>query len=553
MSGGSVPGSSPNDATSVSASAKTSTAQAKPQQNQKRKQAPRASANIILSRPNTLPAAMSATAENLEVGGGPRIERGSSLAPSTTSQRSGSYQPAIQNAFEQINLQLRRVQEEAAAINSRTLSTRQRSSTERAASTTATTEDESLDQVRGVRPRKRRKRNRDQAQGAEQQAAEVVANVLGTTEDAVQGTRKRPRGATPEDAEEHEIAPETTRMGDLCEDRKWGKKSETEKEMAANWDEILRRRKEDAEQRIAAASMGSRRKRDKERIDQIEAEQAGTGMAAVVGLQIENGQIVVASREVDRRGHLSEMMQETHPSDVREDKDIYKRVLATTVGCRNPIAPGQTWDDESTELFYTGLKRFGTDFQMISAMIPKKTRKQVKLKYNVEERKNWTRVKKCLSMKEDVDLDDYAQRTGVTFASVSEVYKQMEEDEKRLREEDEQRRRDEGIISQGQDGDEEADVALPSIEAGGATEAAQEGTGVVAGVSGTNRQSTVASRVRSTTTARQTAQPVGKKKQPNKKNNANSKKSRQAANRNKDFEGVEERIGDITEVAMPTG
>lgn len=533
----------------ISTSTRNSAAQTHSRQSRKRKQPPRAGANIILSQPSVPAYPASTPDQNVAPTGSQERSRVASRTPSISSQHSNAQLPTPRNEFDRISSQLQTIQDASAAINARTLSTNRNAhrATATPMPTASGTEEELTGQTSTGRPTKRRRTDCDRPRTATEQAADVIANVMGTNVTSAEPTKKRPRGATPENAEEHEITPEITKMGDLCKDRKWGKKSETEKEMAANWDEILRRRKEDAEERLALAQSGSRRKRDKG-----QTLQNGAGPAASLTLRIEDGNIVAGDRTIDRHAQLDTIIEQTNEADIREDKDIYKRVLATTVGCRNPIAPGQTWDDLSTELFYTGLKKFGTDFQMISATIPGKTRKQVKLKYNVEERKDWARVKRCLGMKEEVNLDEYAEAAKVAFATVADVYKQMEEDEKRLREEDEQRRRDEGIIPQNQDrdtgadGDGEADVALPSIE-GGAEAAARE---VVEAALGVDRQSTT-SRVGSTTTARQTAQPSGKRKQTAKKSASVSKKGRQVAGKNKGFEGVEERIGGIEEVAMP--
>lgn len=531
------------------------TPQAQPRASRKRKQPPRASAFIILSQPSVSTPPTSPPTSTVTTTPSQAPRRAPSRTASVVSQQSTPQTPAPENEFDRISSRLQIVQDASAAINAHTLlaSRSSRSTSVNATNATLTMVEEPTEQPNAPRPTKRRKTDRTQKRTAEERAADVVARAVRSTRNSTDPAQKRPRGATPEDAEMHEITPETTKMGELCDDHKRGKKSETEKEMAANWDEILRRRKEDAEERMALAAAGSRRRREKGQNTDANTEQVA---AVVPHMDIENGQIVVTSRQIDRAAETAANAEHINEADIREDKDIYKRVLATTVGCRNPQTQGQVWDDLATELFFTGLKKFGTDFQMISATIPGKTRKQVKLKYNVEERKNWHRVKKCLSMKEEVNLDEYAQATGVEFASVADVYKQMEEDEKRLREEDEQRRRDEGIISQDQTGDTganadagsgEADVAIPSIE----TEAEAAAREVVeAAVGGADRQSTV-SRVGSTTTARQTAQPSGKRKQTGKKNTAASKKGRQAAAKNKGFEGVEERIGGIEEVARP--
>ena len=396
------------------------------------------------------------------------------------------------------------------------------------------------------RSRKRRKRNNAQPLSIEEQAAEVVANAMG----AAKPGRRRCKQLTEEDREKYVIEAETTTLADLCKDTyRFGQTSEVEKQMAANWQEILSRRKEDAAERLAKSQEG-RRKKDRL---QLPDQPAGEGdMGAVPELVIENGQLVVASRDIDRHADTTTAANAVTEADIREDTDIYKRINSSTVGPqRSTIPKGQRWDDLSTEMFYQGLKMFGTDFKMISNMIPGKNRRQVKLKFNIEEKTNLSKVQRHLGQKETVELTDYASMTGLEFGSVADVYRQMEEDERKLREEDETRRREEGIISQDNpSGDANADVPVPSIETQDGEIIATDGQVVAS-----DRQSTAAaSRLGSTTTGRDTAQPPGsnnKKKPSTRKAQSTNKRGKQAANKTKGFEGVEERLGDVTEVSIP--
>lgn len=509
-----------------------------PRSKSRRKQTPRASAAIILATPavpTPPPTQPSTSPERSEV-------------PVVTAPRSASVvsqRSQAEEHFDRVNTSLLKVGEIAAQIQAIT-----RQST---APSTEVSEDEATGASQ-TRSRKRRKRNNGVSLDIQDQVTDTIANVV--SDDTPARGRGRRRYVTPEDPENQEIDQESTMMGEILDDKfKYGKKSEIEKQMEANWPEILRRRKEDAELRLQIAQAG-RRKKKNPADDQATASHSngevvddGYGFEQVV----ENGQIVIVSREIDRQAITAQTVAHADDMNIRDDDIIYKRVNASTISSKNQIAPGQTWDDMQTELFYQGLKMFGTDFMMISNMIPGKTRKQVKLKYNVEERAHWPRVRQCLSQKETVDLDQYSQMTGLAMSNVADVYRQMEEDEKRLRQEDEARRREEGIISQDQPGTEhgdgEADVAMPSIEG-------QDADGTTAGEgaqgSTTDRQSTAGiSRLGSTTTGRQTAQPTGKKKQQNKKSASTSKRGKQNTNKNRGFEGVEERLGDVGDIGIP--
>lgn len=503
-----------------------------PRPRSKRKQPPRGSAKVILAQPALLTPPMTQPSHS------PSHERQSSVvsqrAQSIVSQRSDA-----EEALDRINSQLRRVGDIAAEIVRAT-----------PAREISTPTEEPLNETT-ARPqvRKRRKKNNGDPQTIQDQAAEIVANAIGTTNP----TRGRRRNATPEDAEAHVIEEENTTMFDLCDGKsKYGKISEIEKQMTANWKEIKKRRAEDAAARLAASG---RRKKGKMEIPEERVE----GIAEGPEFLIQDGKIVAGSREIDRQAATTTIANAVLEEDVREDTDIYKRINSSTVGpSKRQIAPGQQWDDLSTEQFYQGLKMFGTDFKMISNMIPGKNRRQVKLKYNAEERTDWAKVQRCLGQKEEVNLESYATMTGLEFKSVTDVYKEIEEEEKALREADEQRRREEGIISQQQEelGTGEADVPIPSIEGQDGEHAAAETDADGMPVAQSDRQSTTAAtRLGSTTTGRHTVQPQAakKKQQTRKSTTTTGKKGRQANAKNKGFEGVEERLGDANEIGIPGG
>lgn len=524
---GSAAGAASADRSPFTASADTT-----PRPRSKRKQQPRASVGVLLSQSNDVPPTPPATQPSRT----PTRERASSIASRrgrSASSRRSEPQSEAEEAFQSIAETLRRMRELTASIDP------QRAN-ETTTIVTATQSDE--------RPTKKRRKNASTPTSLEQQAAAVVADAVGDSNDG--STRGRRRKRTPEDPENHKIEPQSTMMDELLSSRhKWGKKSDKEKEIEANWQEILRRRKDDAEARYEAAQQRQSRKSGLKG-DQQQNATNGNDASTAMQVQVENGELVAVSREFDRTKQAEQAVLETDAAAVLEDIDIYKRVNSSTIGSKQRIRPGQHWDEVTMDLFYKGLQMFGTDFAMIASMIPGKNRKQVKLKYNVVERSNWPRIKWCLSNRIAVDLNEYKTATGREdeWADAAQVYKDMEDEEKRLREEDEARRRQEGIISQPGDSqaNPEADIAMPSIEGEDATTANGD-----APVMADDRHSTAGvSRVGSTITTRQTTQPTAKRKQT-KKSASTLKRGRQAANKNKGFEGVEERLGEVGEVGIP--
>ncbi|KAG8643939.1 hypothetical protein MANES_11G084700v8 [Manihot esculenta] len=59
--------------------------------------------------------------------------------------------------------------------------------------------------------------------------------------------------------------------------------------------------------------------------------------------------------------------------------------------------PTARWSKQDTELFYEGIRQFGTDLSMIQQLFPGRTRHQIKLKYKKEERQHPLRLSEALS------------------------------------------------------------------------------------------------------------------------------------------------------------
>ncbi|RCK62737.1 Transcription factor TFIIIB component B'' [Candida viswanathii] len=69
------------------------------------------------------------------------------------------------------------------------------------------------------------------------------------------------------------------------------------------------------------------------------------------------------------------------------------------------------WTPDELNLFYQALSMFGTDFSLISQLFPYRSRKQIKLKFNLEERKFPEIVELALKRKLPVDFQEYCKST----------------------------------------------------------------------------------------------------------------------------------------------
>jgi hypothetical protein len=230
-----------------------------------------------------------------------------------------------------------------------------------------------------------------------------------------------------------------------------------------------------------------------------------------------------------------------------EDDRIYKYVNQGTLGKHAGQRRGARWDDEQTELFYKGLRMFGTDFSMIANLFPDWDRRQIKLKFIIEERADPDRVRESVATKEPVDLEEYSRLANQEFEDPAKVLAELEAEERRLREEDERRRMNEGYILEG------ADIALPSTEREGEeTEDVVDqdrltatDTATRTGAASTDRRDRISALAESVVAA---ATAPRRKQVQHRKTKEPAARGRQAKKGRRPMEGVEERIGPIDEV-----
>ena len=149
-------------------------------------------------------------------------------------------------------------------------------------------------------------------------------------------------------------------------------------------------------------------------------------------MRIVNGEIVLdtSSLQIDRHANSAknvEGMEEV------EENPLTKRINAASFGKRTKL---ESWDEELTNLFYRGLRMFGTDFMVISKMFPGRTRRQIKLKFTNEERRDPERIKQTLlGPREHIDLETYSEMTSTVYDDPKIIQQELEEEKKRIEEE----------------------------------------------------------------------------------------------------------------------
>ncbi|KAL4976110.1 hypothetical protein BDW66DRAFT_166696 [Aspergillus desertorum] len=242
--------------------------------------------------------------------------------------------------------------------------------------------------------------------------------------------RTRKREPTPEGAELIEIAPAVVKMSDLCKDTRTGKRSKRETELRAYELAEAERKKAQQEGGLkdeTVAKQGSNESASKE--DQpgknTQSLQAGPVMRIV------NGEIVLDtdSLQVDR--HADAERNEDELEDVVENS-LTRKINQATYGKRSKT---ESWDENMTELFYRGLRMFGTDFMVISKMFPGRSRRQIKLKFNNEERRDPQRIKETLlGPRESIDINTYSEMTNTVYDDPRLIQRELDEEKKRIEE-----------------------------------------------------------------------------------------------------------------------
>lgn len=242
--------------------------------------------------------------------------------------------------------------------------------------------------------------------------------------------RPRKREPTPEGAEMVEILPNVVKMSELCKDLKTGKKSKRETELRRLELEEQERKQKAHEEGSNVGTPKKANDPDANKTDRLEEPKLQSGPV----MRIVNGEIVLdnASLEVDRHADAARAAGELE--DVVENQ-LTRKVNQATYGKRTK---NETWDEEMTDLFYRGLRMFGTDFMVISKLFPGRSRRQIKLKFNNEERKDPQRIKDTLlGPRETIDIATYSELTNQVYDDPKIIQQELDEEKKRIEEQHE--------------------------------------------------------------------------------------------------------------------
>ncbi|KAK2796937.1 Transcription factor TFIIIB component B [Onygenales sp. PD_10] len=299
---------------------------------------------------------------------------------------------------------------------------------------------------------------------AEDVADDIVAAAVGEKKPRA----RRKRQPTPEDAESIEIAPTVVKMSDLCRDLRTGKKSKREMELQSMDSSELARKQKEREERVKNGSKTPKSGSVDPRTADEERDRAAAASLGGPQMRIVNGEIVVdtASLQIDRHADAA---RNAGDMEEVEENPLTKRINAASFGKRTKI---ESWDEEMTDLFYRGLRMFGTDFMMISKMFPGRSRRQIKLKFSNEERRYPERIKETLlGPREAVDLETYSEMTNTVYDDPRIIQQELDDEKKRIEDEHAKEKEAREELMRNPNGSTAAGPSdsnvLPSIENGG--------------------------------------------------------------------------------------
>jgi transcription factor TFIIIB component B'' len=241
---------------------------------------------------------------------------------------------------------------------------------------------------------------------------------------------RRKREPTPEDAELIEIAPASVKMSELCKDIRTGKISKRETEIRNMELAKLERRQKEREETESPSN--DQVKENGHRASPSDTGRAGEPLGtSQSGLQMRlvDGMIVLDTESLHVDRHADPSRDVGDLEDVVENQ-FTRKINQASFGKRTKT---QSWDEEMTDLFYRGLRMFGTDFMMICRMFPGRSRREIKLKFNNEERRDPDRIKEALmGPREAIDITTYSEITNTVYEDPQVIQQELDEEKRRI-------------------------------------------------------------------------------------------------------------------------
>lgn len=131
-----------------------------------------------------------------------------------------------------------------------------------------------------------------------------------------------------------------------------------------------------------------------------------------IKLSMQNGSIVVDEDSTVVNRHRN---HDTSGKSREESNPFENPITSSTYSKRKHT---DRWTPEELKQFYNALSTWGTDFTFIAQLFPYRTRKQIKLKFNLEEKKYPEIVEIALRRKLPADFDKYCDASKNKFETL---------------------------------------------------------------------------------------------------------------------------------------
>ncbi|KAF7311107.1 HTH myb-type domain-containing protein [Mycena chlorophos] len=130
-----------------------------------------------------------------------------------------------------------------------------------------------------------------------------------------------------------------------------------------------------------------------------------------------NGETIIDedSLAVDR---TEEVDTSNYVHVVESDNTKFVNSASYTKKCR-----GSRWSAEETELFYDALAQHGENYELISLVLPGRSRTACKNKFKAEDKKNSARINQCLESRLPIDMNTLTRLTGKDFSGPTPIIK----------------------------------------------------------------------------------------------------------------------------------
>ncbi|KAF5097297.1 hypothetical protein D0Z00_002438 [Geotrichum galactomycetum] len=135
-------------------------------------------------------------------------------------------------------------------------------------------------------------------------------------------------------------------------------------------------------------------------------------------MQIVGGEIQVNSESIFVDRHRQAQLELGDSREVEEETS-FSKIVNNASYSKHKIA--ERWDKKETEKFYSALSMWGTDFTMLAQLFPGRSRRELRNKFKLEERKNRVKVDLAIERRLPTSVEDYSMAAGTPLVTVKEV------------------------------------------------------------------------------------------------------------------------------------